>query len=194
MVSIRRQEDLQRCEILKGTRREVGLRPGNLIQYLTRNLVRPERKLYFYFLDESRVKYLGERARRGSTETSFQGVLRNISAWKRVKIRVLCHDNVVLFWKSYIVMVIHFWTHWNILSYMFRFFRLRVKQMQPDVLKTQSLLELFIINTYFLPSGDSSCTYVPVRYLCTSADLPLARLPTMPCSRGTGCVRFEYLK
>lgn len=34
-----------------------------------------------------------------------------------------------------------------------------------------------------LPSGDSSWTYVPVRYLCTSADLPLARLPTMPCRR-----------
>lgn len=35
-----------------------------------------------------------------------------------------------------------------------------------------------------LPSGDSSWTYVPVRYLCTSADLPLARLPTMPWERG----------
>lgn len=32
-----------------------------------------------------------------------------------------------------------------------------------------------------LPSGDSSCTYVPVRYLWTSADFPLDRLPTIPC-------------
>lgn len=34
-----------------------------------------------------------------------------------------------------------------------------------------------------IPSGDSSCTYVPVRYRCTSADLPLARLPTIPCDK-----------
>lgn len=32
----------------------------------------------------------------------------------------------------------------------------------------------------YIPSGDSSWTYVPVRYRCTSADLPLARLPTIP--------------
>lgn len=31
-----------------------------------------------------------------------------------------------------------------------------------------------------IPSGDSSWTYVPVRYRCTSADLPLARFPTIP--------------
>lgn len=36
-------------------------------------------------------------------------------------------------------------------------------------------------NSRLLPSGDSSCTYVPVRYRWTKADFPLDRLPTMPC-------------
>lgn len=31
-----------------------------------------------------------------------------------------------------------------------------------------------------LPSGDSSCTYVPVKYRCTKADFPLDRFPTIP--------------
>ena len=37
---------------------------------------------------------------------------------------------------------------------------------------------------WFSPSGDSSWTYVPVKYLWTSADFPLARFPTMPWKRG----------
>lgn len=45
----------------------------------------------------------------------------------------------------------------------------------------------------FLPSGDSSWTYVPVRYLWTSADLPLARLPTMPWDVGIDKVRERHL-
>lgn len=36
-------------------------------------------------------------------------------------------------------------------------------------------------NSRLLPSGDSSCTYVPVKYRWTKADFPLDRLPTMPC-------------
>lgn len=32
-----------------------------------------------------------------------------------------------------------------------------------------------------LPSGDSSCTYVPVKYRWTKADFPLDRFPTIPC-------------
>ena len=41
--------------------------------------------------------------------------------------------------------------------------------------------DTFIITSRFLPSGDSSCTYVPVKYRWTKADFPLDRFPTMPC-------------
>lgn len=49
------------------------------------------------------------------------------------------------------------------------------EQVQPDLMERERKM--------LSPSGDSSCTYVPVRYLWTSADLPLARLPTMPWGR-----------
>lgn len=48
----------------------------------------------------------------------------------------------------------------------------------------------FSINTSFLnrpPSGDSSWMYSPVRYRCTSVDLPELSEPTMP-SRSSGTV------
>lgn len=47
------------------------------------------------------------------------------------------------------------------------------------------------MNTSFLkrpPSGDSSWMYSPVKYRCTSVDLPELRDPTMP-SRSSGTVR-----
>lgn len=46
------------------------------------------------------------------------------------------------------------------------------QQIQPDLRETDAV--------GFSPSGDSSWTYVPVRYRWTNADLPLARLPTIP--------------
>lgn len=57
-------------------------------------------------------------------------------------------------------------------------FWIRWKQRKPDPARSQRDGRTYGIT--FLPSGDSSWTYVPVRYLWTSADLPLARLPTMP--------------
>lgn len=64
--------------------------------------------------------------------------------------------------------------------------RLRAEtRIQPDLTETDRL------KTTLLPSGDSSWTYVPVRYLWTSADLPLARLPTMPWERRVGQCRIK---
>lgn len=53
--------------------------------------------------------------------------------------------------------------------------------------KSESLTYIYdhlltnITNNRLLPSGDSSCTYVPVKYRWTNADFPLDRFPTMPC-------------
>lgn len=48
---------------------------------------------------------------------------------------------------------------------------------------SECLTRLFYISSNkLLPSGDSSCTYVPVKYRCTRADFPLDRFPTMPCN------------